>query len=315
MNSKNKQPVLIIIGPTAVGKTDLSIQLAGLINGEIISADSRLLYKGMDIGTAKPSKAQLETIKHHLVDIAEAQDTWSLAKYNENVKNAIEDVQSRKRLPILVGGTGQYVRSLLEGWDIPEVAPDMAMRIVLENWGKEIGASELHNKLQIIDPRASGMNDPENLRRTVRALEVIFLTGYRFSDQRVKDTPLHNYKVIGLIRPRNVLFQRVDARIESMFLNGFVQEVEDLLSKGIPLETHSLTAIGYSEVIRYFQGEISLEEAKVLMRKKTRNFIRKQTNWFKPDDPCIEWFEMEPDPIDRIHLSVTNWLSKGKSCD
>ena len=315
MNSKNKQPVLIIVGPTAVGKTDLSIQLAGLINGEIISADSRLLYKGMDIGTAKPSKTQLEKIKHHLVDLAEPQDTWSLAKYNENVKNAIEDVQSRKRLPILVGGTGQYVRSLLEGWDIPEVAPDMAMRIVLVNWGKEIGASDLHKKLQMIDPRAAGMNDPENLRRTVRALEVIFLTGYRFSDQRLKDTPLHNYKVIGLNRPRNELFQRVDARIESMFLNGFVQEVEDLLSKGIPLETHSLSAIGYSEVIRYFQGEISLEEAKVLMRKKTRNFIRKQTNWFKPDDPCIEWFEMEPDPIDRIHLSVTNWLSEGKSCD
>ncbi len=315
MNSKSKQPVLIIVGPTAVGKTDLSIRLAGLINGEIISADSRLLYRGMDIGTAKPSKAQLQKIKHHLVDIAEPQDSWSLAKYNEHVKKAIEDVQSRGRLPILVGGTGQYVRSLLEGWDIPEVAPDLTMRIVLENWGKEIGSRELHKKLQMVDPRAAGMNDPDNLRRTVRALEVIFLTGYRFSDQRLKDTPLHNYKVIGLKRPRNELFQRVDARIESMFIEGFVQEVEDLLSLGIPLETHSLTAIGYSEVIRYFQGLISLEEAKVLMRKKTRNFIRKQTNWFKPDDPCIEWFEMDPDPIDRIRPSVSNWLSKGQSCD
>jgi len=311
MNSKNKQHVLIIVGPTAVGKTDFSVRLAGLINGEIISADSRLLYKGMDIGTAKPSKEQLEKVKHHLVDIAEPQDTWSLAKYNEHVKRAIASVHSRGRLPILVGGTGQYVRSLLEGWDIPEVAPDMAIRHVLETWGKEIGARELHKKLQIVDPKAAGMNDPDNLRRTVRALEVMFLTGYRFSDQRLKDVPLHNYKVIGLTRPRNELYQRVDERIESMFVDGFVQEVEDLLSKGIPLETHSLSAIGYSEVIRYFQGEISLEEAKVLMRKKTRNFIRKQTNWFKPDDPCIEWFEMEPDPTDRIRSSVTKWLSKG----
>lgn len=315
MNSKRKQPVLIIVGSTAVGKTDLSVRLAGLINGEIISADSRLLYKGMNIGTAKPSEAQLEKIKHHLVDLAEPQDTWSLAKYKNRVKKAIEDVQSRGKLPILVGGTGQYVRSLLEGWDIPEVAPNMAMRIVLENWVNEIGPRELHKKLQIVDPRAAGVNDPDNLRRTVRALEVIFLTGYRFSDQRTRDVPLHNYKVIGLNRPRIELFQRVDARIESMFLEGFVQEVDDLLSKGIPLETHSLSAIGYSEVIRYFQGEISLEEAKVLMRKKTRNFIRKQSNWFKPDDPCIEWFEMEPDPVDRILLSVIIWLSKGQSCD
>ena len=310
MNFKSKQPVLIIVGPTAVGKTDLSIRLAGLINGEIISADSRLLYKGMDIGTAKPSKAQLEKIKHHLVDITEPQDTWSLAKYNDHVKKAIEDVQSRGRLPILVGGTGQYVRSLLEGWDIPEVAPNMAMRIVLENWGKEIGPLELHKKLQMIDPRAAGMNDPDNLRRTVRALEVMFLTGYRFSDQRLKAAPLHYYKVIGLNRPRNELYQRVDDRIESMFVDGFVQEVEDLLSKGIPLEAHSLSAIGYSEVIRYFQGLISLEEAKALMRKKTRNFIRKQTNWFKPDDPCIEWFEMDPDPIEEIISSVKKWLTK-----
>lgn len=311
MNSKTKQHVLIIVGPTAVGKTDLSVRLAELINGEIISADSRLLYKGMDIGTAKPTKAQLEKVKHHLVDITEPQDTWSLAKYNGQVKRAIEDVHSRGRLPILVGGTGQYVRSLLEGWDIPEVAPDLAIRNVLETWGIEIGARELHNKLKIVDPKAAGMNDPDNLRRTVRALEVIFLTGHRFSDQRLKDIPLHNYKVIGLIRLRKVLYQRVDDRIESMFVEGFVQEVEDLLSKGIPLDTHSLSAIGYSEIIRYFQGEISLEEAKMLMRKKTRNFIRKQTNWFKPDDPAIEWFEMEPDPIDRIRSSVANWLRKG----
>jgi tRNA dimethylallyltransferase len=163
----------------------------------------------------------------------------------------------------------------------------------------------------MIDPIAAGMNDPDNLRRTVRALEVIFLTGHRFSDQRLKAVPLHHYKVIGLTRPRVELYKRVDDRIESMFVDGFVQEVEDLLSMGIPLETHSLSAIGYSEVIRYFQGEISLEEAKVLMRKKTRNFIRKQTNWFKPDDPIIEWFEMDPDPIEEISSSVKKWLSKG----
>jgi tRNA dimethylallyltransferase len=315
MNSKTKQPVLIIVGPTAVGKTDLSIRLAGLINGEIISADSRLLYNGMNIGTAKPTKAQLEKVKHHLVDISEPQDTWSLAKYNEHVKKAIEDIQYKGRLPILVGGTGQYVRSLLEGWDIPEVAPDEEMRKVLETWGSEIGARELHKRLKIIDPRAAEMNDPENLRRTVRALEVIFRTGCRFSDQRLKDIPPHNFKVIGLIRPRVELFKRVDNRIESMFASGFVQEVEELLSMGIPLETHALSAIGYSEVIRYFQGEISLEEAKVLMRKKTRNFIRKQTNWFKPDDPAIEWFEMEPDPIEEIHSSIYNWLRKALTGD
>jgi tRNA dimethylallyltransferase len=315
MSSKSNNEVLIIVGSTAVGKTDLSIRLAGLINGEIISADSRLLYKGMDIGTAKPSKAQLKTVRHHMVDIADPQDTWSLSIYKEQVMKAIDDVQSRGKLPFLVGGTGQYVRSLLEGWNIPVVAPDEEMRRVIETWGREIGARELHKKLLAIDPMAAGMNDPDNLRRTVRALEVIFLTGFRFSDQRLRAAPQHHYKVIGLTRPRPELYKRVDDRIESMFSDGFVLEVKNLLSSGIPRETPSLSAIGYSEVIRYLQGEISLGEAKVLMRKKTRNFIRKQTNWFKPDDPDIEWFEMEPDPIEEISSSVKNWLRKRYSSE
>lgn len=313
MNFKNNKKVLIIVGSTAVGKTDLSIRLAGLINGEIISADSRLLYKGMDIGTAKPSKAQLRTVQHHMVDIADPQETWSLSMYKEQVMKAIDDVQSRGKLPILVGGTGQYVRSLLEGWDIPVVAPDEDMRRVLETWGREIGARELHKKLVAIDPIAAGMNDPDNLRRTIRALEVIFLTGFRFSDQRLRAARQHHYKVIGLIRPRPELYKRVDDRIDSMFSDGFVREVENLLSSGIPRETPSLSAIGYSEVIRYLEGEISLEEVKAMMKKKTRNFIRKQTNWFKPDDPDIEWFEMEPDPIEEISSSVKNWLRKRHS--
>jgi tRNA dimethylallyltransferase len=313
MNSKGNQPVLIIVGPTAVGKTDLAIRLAGMIDSEIISADSRLLYKGMNIGTAKPSKIQLKVVRHHMVDIAEPQDTWSLAKYKESVKNAIDDVQARGRLPILVGGTGQYVRSLIEGWDVPEVAPDTRMRSVLETWGNEIGTRELHRKLDLIDSEAAGLNDPENLRRTVRALEVIYLTGYRFSEQRLKTVPLHNYKVIGLKRPREELYKRVDSRIDCMFAKGFVKEVEGLLASGIPLASHSLSAIGYSEVVRYLQGELNIEEVIAMMRKKTRNFIRKQANWFKPDDPYIEWFEMEPDPIEEIHSSVKKWLSKGYS--
>jgi tRNA dimethylallyltransferase len=305
VNSRGK--VLILIGPTAVGKTALSIRLAERFDGEIISADSRLLYRGMDIGTAKPSKAEVAIAPHHLIDLADPEEVWSLALYQKAVLEKIEEVISRQHLPIIVGGTGQYIRSLVEGWILPTQQPHPVLRQVLENWAGEIGPEKLHQKLGLIDPQAASKIDANNLRRTVRALEVIFCTGRLFSQQQERAPLDLDFKVIGLARTREDLYARVDERIEAMFDQGFVDEVKALLAKGYSDELSTLSAIGYREVIQAVKGEMSLEEAKVVMRRKTRQFVRRQANWFKPDDPMINWFSMIPDPLGAICAEVRKW--------
>lgn len=299
--------VLVLVGPTAVGKTELAIRLAEKLEGEIVSADSRLLYRGMDIGTAKPTKNEMARAQHHMIDLAEPNDIWSLATFQQKMLATIEDIQSRGKLPIVAGGTGQYIRSLMEGWIIPTVLPDPRLREVLEQFGREIGAAELHRRLSLIDPNASAKMDANNLRRSIRALEVIFTTGELFSTQKDKQPPDLDFKIIGLSRPREELYSRVDLRIEAMFETGFVDEVKNLLDKGYNHDLPTLSAIGYREVIQFLNGDITLEETKVQMRKKTREFIRRQANWFKPNDPNIEWHAMTPDPLDEVMQSILSW--------
>jgi tRNA dimethylallyltransferase len=292
--------VLVLIGPTAVGKTDLAIDLAKKINGEIISADSRLFYRGMDIGTAKPSFEQRRQVVHHLIDVAAPDEIWSLPVFQEKAEETIRLIQSQNKVAIIVGGTGQYIRAITEGWQIPPQQPDDRLRMIIEKWGQEIGAEELHEKLALIDPKAAEKIDAQNIRRTIRALEVIFLTGDRFSIQRSRQAPLHKFWMIGLTRPRPELYARIDARIEAMFTDGFVEETRKLLECGIPMDHPNLSAIGYREVCQYLAGTISLEEAKVQMRKRTREFVRRQTNWFKPTDPQIHWYGMDENPEQKI---------------
>jgi tRNA dimethylallyltransferase len=302
--------VLVIVGPTAVGKTELSIRLAKRFDAEIISADSRLVYKGMDIGTAKPSVEEKKQVPHHMIDLANPDEEWSLSLYQKEVARIIKEVLSGGKLPIVVGGTGQYIRSMIEGWVIPEVQPNLSMRGALEKWAVSIGPLELHRKLKIIDPIGANSIDPTNLRRTIRALEVIFTSGHLFSSAKERTDPAFDFKVIGLTRTRDELYKKVDDRIESMFKNGFVAEVEELITKGYPSSLPSTSAIGYAEVMKMLNGGLSLEEVKVLMKRRTRQFIRRQTNWFKPTDPIIEWFQMTPDPLDEIEDSVRIWLNK-----
>jgi tRNA dimethylallyltransferase len=299
--------VVVLAGPTAVGKTELAIRLGEKLGGEIISADSRLLYRGMDIGTAKPTKEEMARIPHHLIDMAEPDEIWSLALFQQKLVRTIEEIHERGHLPIVAGGTGQYIRSLTEGWVIPSVKPIPHLREVLESWGIKIGAAELHRKLFLVDPSAAEKIDANNLRRTIRALEVILSSGELFSIQKEKLPFNLDFKIIGLIRPREELYTRVDVRIEAMFDQGLIAEVQALLDKGYSDELPTLSAIGYREVIQYLHGACSLEEAKIQMRRKTREFIRRQTNWFKPDDPKIEWFEMTPDPLERIIQSIQSW--------
>lgn len=300
MSVEKKPVVLILIGPTAVGKTDLSIELARVLHCEIISADSRLFYRGMDIGTAKPTIEQQQMVPHHLIDIAEPDQVISLSIFQQMTLQQIAEIGERGKIPLIVGGTGQYIKAITEGWEIPPQEPDERLRSVIEKWGGEIGAASLHQKLAIIDPAAAQKIEYQNIRRTVRALEVIFLTGKRFSEQKQKKTPQFNFWMIGLNRPRKELYARIDERIEKMFAEGLVEETEKLLALGFDSANPNLSAIGYREVGEYLAGKISLAEAKAMMKKKTREFVRRQANWFKLSDPSIHWYEMESNVKDQI---------------
>ena len=288
----NLPPLVVIIGPTAVGKTELSIQLAEKFNGEIVSADSRLFYRGLDIGTAKPTASERARVPHHLIDVANPDETWSLALFQQKANEIIAEILSRRKLPFLVGGTGQYIRAVTEGWTPPEVQPDPRLRAVLEALAAQNSVFWLHARLQIIDPVAADNIDARNVRRTIRALEVIFSTGRLFSAQRTATSSNYQQINIGLIRPRPELYVRIDQRIEFMFQNGLLEEVQKLLSLGYSPELPSLSAIGYREAIGVLLGRITLDEAKTLIKRSTRIYVRRQANWFRENDPQIKWFMM-----------------------
>lgn len=304
----HKVPLIVILGPTAVGKTELSVQLAESLNGEIISADSRLFYRGMDIGTAKPTPQDLERVPHHLINVADPDEIWTLARFKEEAKDAIYDVRSRGKLPFLVGGTGQYIRAVIEAWDIPEVSPDNSLRSALLNWSKELTPKGLHDRLKVIDPWAADRIDYRNVRRTIRALEVIFRTGRLFSAQRVQTVSPYNILRVGLNRPREEIYCRLDLRLDTMFDDGFVEEVKLLLDKGYSADLPSLSAIGYREIINYLHGEITLEDAIAQIKRKTRVFVRRQSNWFKLNDPDIHWFEVVPITKQEIQALIREWI-------
>ena len=302
----NKPALILIVGPTAVGKTEVAIQLAERMNGEIVSADSRLFYRGMDIGTAKPSREEMARVPHHLIDIADPDEILSLAVFQQKAQNAIMDIHTRNKWPFLVGGTGQYVRAVTQGWSPPEVEPDEKLRAELEREKEEHGIDWLHDKLKTLDPEAAEKIDARNYRRTIRALEVILTTGRKFSDQRGQgDSPYH-LTTIGLIRPRTELYERVDQRIEMMFANGFLEEVKGLLAKGYSPSLPTMSAIGYRECVRVIQGELTEEEARVEIRRATRVFVRRQANWFKETDPAIKWFLVEDRVINEIEDYINN---------
>ena len=296
------QPFLIlIVGPTAVGKTKIAIQLAEKINGEIVSADSRLFYLGMDIGTAKPTRQEQTRVRHHLIDIANPDEILSLAVFQQKARDAIADIQSRGKLPLLVGGTGQYVRAVTEAWKPPEVKPDDRLRGELEKMKDEKGKDFLYEKLKSLDPEAAEKIDPRNVRRTIRALEVILTTGKKFSEQQGQGESPYHLITIGLTRPRPELYARIDARIESMFENGLLDEVKGLLAKGCSPDLPTMSAIGYRECVSVIEGKLGIEQAKVEMRRATRIFVRRQSNWFKETDPNIHWlYAGEENILDKI---------------
>jgi tRNA dimethylallyltransferase len=306
MSKKNLPWVIMILGATAVGKTDLSIELAERINGEIISVDSRLFYKGMDIGTAKPSIEERERVPHHLIDICDPNEHWSLSKLKVEAQRLISDIQNRGKVPICVGGTGQYINALTQGWVIPKIEENPELRLALNSWAEEIGRVELYRKLQMIDPIAAEKMEPNNLRRTIRAIEVIFSTGRLFSEQRKKeDLPYRVYQV-GLQRDRSEIFERLEKRVDLMMQQGFLQEVEQLLAKGYSRDTRAFSAIGYSQLISYLSNEIDLDVAIDDIKRQTKKFVRRQNTWFKQTDPEINWYQMNQNPLESIISDLIN---------
>lgn len=306
--SVEKPPVVVILGPTAVGKSDIAIRLAQRLEGEIVSADSRLFYRGMDIGTAKPTDEERKRIPHYLIDVAEPNDVWNLAKFKTAARQAIAGIHGRDKLPMLVGGTGQYIQAVVQDWIIPRVEPNPQLRQILERWAGEIGVDGLHYRLSKIDPIAGERIDYRNLRRTVRALEVIFCSGRLFSEQGRSAPAPYELLKIGLIRPRAELYERIDNRIVSMIDAGLVDEVKRLLDEGYSRDSPAFSAIGYREIVSYLLGELTLEEAVALIKRQTRVFVRRQANWFKLNDPTIQWFEMQTASIDMIESYIRLWL-------
>lgn len=303
-------PLVVIIGPTAVGKTEIALQLAERLGAEIVSADSRLFYRGMNVGTAKPSAAEMARVPHHLIDVTDPDQPWSLSIFQQAALQTIASIHARGRLPFLVGGTGQYVRAVIEGWEIPAQEPEPLLREALERWGMEIGPQSLHRRLAVLDPRAAELIDWRNMRRTIRALEVTLRTGRPFSDQRLRTNSPFSVMMIGLKRPRVELYQRVDERIDAMLRNGFVEEVRGLLEKGYSPDLPSLSAIGYQEITAYLQGKMTLDEAIILIKRLTRRYVRHQGAWFSEKDPAIHWFEVQAGCWEKIEDFIQkreNW--------
>ncbi len=284
-------PLIVVVGPTAAGKTDLAIALAEALGGEIISADSRQIYRGMNIGTAKATPEQRARVPHHLLDIVNPDQVLTLAEYQRLACAAIADVAARGRLPFLVGGTGQYVRAVTEGWRIPAVAPNAELRSALAAEAQARGSQALHARLAALDPVAAARIDHRNVRRVIRALEVCLLTGRPISELQARQPPRFRALWLGVTRPRAELYARIDARVDRMIADGLVDEVRQLAAAGYGWHLPAMTGLGYRQIGQYLRGEVSLEEAVASVKKATRRFVHQQYNWFPLDDPAIRWID------------------------
>lgn len=311
------QKLLVICGPTGTGKTDLALLLAKKFNGEIVSADSRQVYVGMNIGTGKEvetaelrvksgkGKWIVNDIPIHLYDVVKPDERFSLVDYQQLALEKIKEIHSRKKLPILVGGTGLYIQSVTEGLKIPKVAPDFELRRSLE----EKGLETLQLELKKVDPKMSAIIDKNNPRRLVRALEVFYQTGHPVSELREKFKVDLDILKIGLTYEREELYSRNDKRIENWFKNGFEQEVRELLKK-YSLDLPAMSSLGYRQVSMYLKGSLSLDEAKQRIKFDIHGYIRRQLTWFKRDR-SIYWYEVTMENLENeINFIVKDFLEK-----
>ncbi len=299
------QVLVAIVGPTAVGKSALALHLARRFEGEIVNADSRQVYRSMDIGTAKPTLAERALVPHHLFDMVEPDQPYSLAVYQEQAYQATADIQRRGRLPLLVGGTGQYVWAILEGWQVPRVEPQPERRRELE--ARPIG--ELYQELTSVDPHAALSIHPNNRRRIVRALEVYHATGQPFSQLRKRVGASFPMLIIGLTTSREDLYQRIDARFEAMLAAGWLDEVRSLLVRYSP-DLPSFSSTGYRELARHLAGEYDLATALQKVKAAGHRLARHQYGWFRLSDPRVHWLDIRESDLEvRGEALVSAFLS------
>nr|WP_102716366.1 tRNA (adenosine(37)-N6)-dimethylallyltransferase MiaA [Paenibacillus castaneae] len=286
--------MLVLIGPTAVGKTRMSLDLAKAWNAEIISGDSMQVYRGMDIGTAKIAMDEREGIAHHLIDICEPEYSYSAADFQTNATQAIADIAERGKLPFIVGGTGLYVESVCYGFQFADIGSDEAFRLEQERYAAEHGAEALHARLAAIDPAAGKRLHPNDLRRVIRALEVFHMTGETFSDQQAGQSKESPYElcIIGLTMDRAKLYRRIEERIDLMMEQGLVDEVKELLERNLPPQAVAMQGLGYKEIAEYLRGNCTLEAAVELLKRDTRRFAKRQLSWFRHMKD-IHWIDME----------------------
>jgi len=293
MKQNQKRPLIILAGPTAVGKTDLSIALAKRIHGQIISADSMQVYKGMDIGTAKITRDEMQGVPHYLIDVLDPTEDFNVVIFQQMAKDAMEKIYAAGDIPILVGGTGFYIQALLYDIDFEENNSDTSIREKYQKIAKEQGADYLHEQLKLVDPRAAEEIHAHNVKRVIRALEFYKQTGRRISEhneeQREKASP-YEYAYYVLNDDRQKLYERIDKRVDLMMESGLVDEVKNLKEHGCTREMVSMQGLGYKEIFAYLEGEYSYEEAVYVMKRDTRHFAKRQLTWFKREQDVI-WLD------------------------
>jgi tRNA dimethylallyltransferase len=310
-----RRPVLFIVGPTAVGKTRLSIHLAQRFHGESVNADSRQVYRHMDIGTAKPTPDERSQAAHHLFDILDPDQSFNLGTFLSLSRGIIQEIHGRGRLPIVVGGSGQYLWALVEGWEVPGVPPDPAFREAKLQEAERRGALALFQELQGIDPERAAELDPRNVRRVIRALEIYHRGGRRPSDYRRRGAPIIDALIIGLTIDRGELYQRIDSRVEKMIAQGLMQEAQRLLDMDYRLGHGPLAGPGYREMGQYLAGELTLGEAIQRTKFATHRLARQQYTWFRLADPRIRWLDASDPYLDEQAAElVSSFLSQSSAC-
>ncbi len=300
--------LLAIVGPTGVGKSKLAIRLAQALDGEIVNADSRQVYRYMDIGTAKPSPQERALVSHHLIDIASPNEDFSLAQYQQLALKAVENIQQRNKLPIVVGGSGQYLWSVLEGWGIPQVAPDPGFRQGLQERADMGEGDELYGELASVDPEAAQRIDPRNVRRTIRALEVFHETETPFSQLQRKVVPPFDIFIIGLTADREELYRRIDLRVDRMIEQGLVEEAKLLVSRGFNFNMPAMSSIGYRQIGMFLRGELTLPGAIQQIKFETHRLARQQYTWFRLEDDRIQWFDIQRTVDSQIMAPLNRFL-------
>ncbi len=285
-----KRPLVILTGPTAVGKTALSIALAKAIGGEIISADSMQVYRHMDIGSAKIMPEEMEGVPHHLIDVLEPAEEFNVVVFQKLAKQAVEEIYSRGHIPILVGGTGFYIQALVYDIDFTENNEDTALRQALEEQARREGADVLYERLRAVDPESCESIHAHNIKRVIRAIEFYEKTGKKISDhnreQRQNDSPYH-FAYFVLTDSRDKIYQRIDERVDLMMAHGLMEEVRALRDRGCRRDMVSMQGLGYKEILSALEGEISLEEAVCQIKRDTRHFAKRQLTWFRREKEVI----------------------------